>query len=89
MPSKAVIIKGDPTMHGGKVLEGFSQVDLKGIPVSGVGHLVSCPMCKGVFPIVEGAIIFDYYGVSIAVEGLQTTCGARLIATQKEFCVDG
>ena len=44
---KDAIRLGDSTTHGGKVLEAFSRTDLNGKPIAGVGHKVSCPLCKG------------------------------------------
>lgn len=85
MPSLAVILKGDKTSHGGTVLEGFEQVTHDGTPVAGIGHVVSCPACEGVFPIVAGTPHISFCGVNLAVEGMQTACGAKLIASQREF----
>lgn len=48
-----IIRKGDRTTHGGTVLEGFPNDTIHGIEIAGLGHLVTCPMCKGVFPIME------------------------------------
>jgi hypothetical protein len=51
---KDAIRLGDSTTHGGKVLEAFSRTDLNGKPIAGVGHKVSCPLCKGDFPDCRG-----------------------------------
>lgn len=85
MPFLAVILKGDKTTHGGTVLEGFEQVSCLDISVAGVGHQVSCPMCKGTFPIIEGTPQVTFNGIALAVEGMKTACGAKLIASQREF----
>lgn len=76
-----IIRKGDSTSHGGTVLEGFGQTDLNGRPIAGVGHKVSCPKCKGVFPIVEGSSSYSVGGVPVALHGMKTSCGASLIAS--------
>ena len=47
-----------------------------------VGDLVSCPKCKGNFPIIEGSSIMLANGRGIALEGMKTACGAELIASQ-------
>ena len=52
---KDIIRLGDSTTHGGVVLEAFSRTDLNGKPIAGVGHNVSCPLCKGVFPLPRAA----------------------------------
>ncbi|WP_387796110.1 PAAR domain-containing protein, partial [Photorhabdus sp. RM125S] len=55
------------------------------MPVAAKGDLVSCPKCKGVFPIVEGSDDLKHQGKPIALEGMQTACGAKLIASQKDL----
>ncbi|UAN46520.1 PAAR domain-containing protein [Serratia sp. JSRIV001] len=84
MAGKAVILQGDKTSHGGVVLQGSSVMQYCGTNVALVGHLVSCPLCKGVFPIVMGASTVQVVGVQVAVEGMKTACGASLIASQHE-----
>lgn len=86
--SKPVILKGDKTTHGGTVLNGFSDYTIQGIPVAGVGHLVACPLCKGVFPIVQGYGGLTVNGIFVALEGHVTACGAKLIPSQHEEVVD-
>lgn len=76
-----IIRKGDSTDHGGSVLEGFTQTNLNGKPMAGVGHQVSCPKCKGVFPIIEGSLTYKVNGIPVALHGMKTACGARLIAS--------
>lgn len=73
---------GDTTSHGGQVLEGFANYSVDGIPVSGLGHKVMCPRCKGVFPIVECLPQFTVNGVGVSIQGMRTSCGAVLIASQ-------
>jgi uncharacterized Zn-binding protein involved in type VI secretion len=43
-----------------------SQTDLNGKPIAGVGHKVSCPLCKGIFPIAEGSSTYTVDGTPIA-----------------------
>lgn len=77
-----IIRKGDPTSHGGVVLEGSITDICMGQPIAFVGHKVQCPQCKGVFPIAEGVLTTTFYGKGVAVAGMKTACGATLIATQ-------
>ena len=77
---KDIIRLGDSTTHGGVVLEAFSRTDLNGKPIAGVGHNVSCPLCKGVFPIAEGSATYSVDGIAVALDGMKTACGAALIA---------
>lgn len=77
-----IIRQGDPTSHGGTVLEGSFTDICHGKPIAYMGHKVSCPLCKGTFPIIEGVATTTFYGKGIAVAGMKTACGAALIATQ-------
>ena len=77
-----IIRQGDPTDHGGKVLEGSLTDICHGKPIAYLGHKVSCPKCKGTYPIVEGVLTTTFYGKGVAVAGMKTACGATLIATQ-------
>ncbi|MGV8916590.1 MAG: PAAR domain-containing protein [Pseudomonas sp.] len=78
---KDIIRLGDSTSHGGVILEAFSQADLNGKPISGVGHKVSCPLCKGVFPIAEGNSTYTVGGIAVALDDMKIPCGAALIAS--------
>jgi len=86
--ARALIRKGDMTTHGGKVIEGFSDYTIQGIPVAGVGHKTICPLCKGVFPIVQGYNGITVNGIFVALEGGLTACGAKLIPSQHEEVVE-
>jgi uncharacterized Zn-binding protein involved in type VI secretion len=77
---KDAIRLGDSITHGGKVLEAFSHIDLNGKPIARVGHKVSCPLYKGIFPIVEGSSTYTVDGTPIALDGMKTACGAAPIA---------
>lgn len=77
-----IIRKGDPTSHGGVVLEGLMTDICMGQPIAYIGHKVQCPQCKGIFPIAEGVFTTIFYGSGVAVAGMKTACGAVLIPTQ-------
>lgn len=85
---KFLIRLGDMTTHGGKVLNGFSDYVIEGIPVAGVGHLTSCPLCKGVFPIIQGDSSLTVNGIPVSLQGHLTACGAKLISSQLERVVE-
>lgn len=77
---KEVILLGDTTTHGGKVITASSTFEYMGIKVARVGDMVKCPKCKGTYPIAEGAVsAFDHTG-KIARHGDKVACGATLIA---------
>lgn len=78
-----VIRVGDPTSHGGKVLEsGAPQFTVSGRAVALVGDNCICPIqghqtCK----IVSGNDRHIVNGRPVAYEGDRTSCGAQLIST--------
>jgi uncharacterized Zn-binding protein involved in type VI secretion len=77
-----IIRMGDPTSHGGTVIEG-SEFDIcHGKPIAFIGHKTYCPRCKGSFAIIDGAMTMTFYGRGVALAGMKTACGATLIATQ-------
>jgi len=85
--SKPFIVIGDKTDHGGVVVSSAAQTDINGKLVARIGDQVSCPKCKGVFPIASGdpTIIID--GQPVARHGDKTACGATLIAGQTQVFV--
>jgi len=91
LATRGIICAGDSTSHGGKVLEGNPTATLDARPISGVGHLVSCPQCKGTFPILSDLLGRHYPhvidGRDTAVEGMRTACGATLIASQSNSTI--
>ncbi|MGC4242299.1 MAG: PAAR domain-containing protein [Herbaspirillum sp.] len=81
--TRAIIRLDDPTSHGGVVQQGFDNVKLYGKPMAGVGHRGYCPKCRCEFIILPGEENYEYLGRRVAVEGMKTSCGALLIATQQ------
>lgn len=92
MAKRAIICAGDTTSHGGKVLEGNPTAKIDGRPIAGVGHMVSCPLCKGDFAILPDLLGRIYPHVidkrDTAVEGMRTACGAVLIASQSNSTIN-
>ncbi|HHV7361229.1 TPA: PAAR domain-containing protein [Morganella morganii] len=82
MAGKSVICLGDMTDHGGEVISALDNYSINGRPVATEGDSVSCPKCKGVFQIASGSSLMTFKGKKIALEGIKTTCGATLIASQ-------
>ncbi|HWV02915.1 PAAR domain-containing protein [Ralstonia sp.] len=87
--SAEIIRVGDPTDHGGVVLDGIPGTDLYGLPIAGIGNMVMCPKCHGPFPIIEGAANYEVNGVKVALRGMKTACGAVLIAGNPRTQVRG
>jgi uncharacterized Zn-binding protein involved in type VI secretion len=79
---KEVIVLGDTTTHGGKVITASETHSYIGIPVARVGDMVECPKCKGTYPIIEGSPRTFDQGKSIARHGDKVACGATLISRE-------
>lgn len=79
---KPYVRLGDTTTHGGTVLEGDITLIAGGQPVACVGHMVSCPLCNGTFPITTGNNRELSNGRPVARHGDSVACGAQLIASQ-------
>lgn len=77
---KEVVVLGDMTTHGGKVITGSTNHTFMGIPVARVGDMVECPKCNGTYPIIEGAPRTFDHGKPIARHGDRVACGATLIS---------
>lgn len=81
--SRMVIVVGDLTSGGGRVITGSSFTDIDGIPVSRVNDQATCPKHKGVFPIVSGDATFIIDGQPVARHGDYLACGCRLISVRQ------
>lgn len=87
MAKRAIIRLGDRTTHGGTVISADPTYDVYGKKVARVGDKVSCPQCRGTYPIVSGAADV-MSGQIVARHDDQTSCGAKLIATQFTAMID-
>lgn len=78
------IVLGDSTSGGGKVVTAsqFTFIDNKG--VARVGDKATCPLHKGVFPIVDGDPTHSVDGASLALHGSKLACGCTVLATQQQ-----
>ncbi|CAB3678486.1 PAAR domain-containing protein [Achromobacter mucicolens] len=84
MSQRSVIRKGDKTSHGGVVVTGDETVVIFGQPMARVGDRVTCPKCGDNHTIVEGVQNVGSDRLT-ALEGMRTSCGATLIASQSFY----
>ena len=88
MAQRPVIRKGDKTSHGGVVITGDETVIIFGQPMARQEDRVTCPKCDGTHVIIEGV-----HDVSsdrrAALDGMKTSCGATLIASQQFYQLEG
>jgi uncharacterized Zn-binding protein involved in type VI secretion len=71
---KKVILVGDSTTTGGKVLSG-SPLASSSQQLARKGDPVFCPACKTTGAISEGSSLANIAGIPIALEGHKVTCG--------------
>ena len=82
-----MILVGDPTDHGGVVINGSQTTTFHDKAIARKGDMVDCPKKypdkspHGVNPIVEGESRMPVDGSPIALEGHKTACGCALIGT--------
>ncbi|WP_322044891.1 PAAR domain-containing protein [Paraburkholderia sp. J67] len=69
---------GDKTDHGGEVVQASPTLTHMGIRVALDGHLVECPKCGDLFPIIATGTR-THGGVRVAFLGDKTACGATLV----------
>jgi uncharacterized Zn-binding protein involved in type VI secretion len=85
-----VIRLGDPTSHGGKVVNvSANHFTVDGIAVARVGDMCTCPITgHDGCTIAEGDPHHTVDGIAVAYDGHKTTCGAALIATVGNFSAE-
>ena len=80
--SKALVVLGDSTTHGGKVITASSKIIVDGKNVAVVGDRVSCPIAgHGTSQIVEGMPQRTCGGRAVVVDGCQCQCGCRVLSS--------
>lgn len=80
--SKGLVVLGDKTSHGGKVLSASSNITVDGKTVAVVGDMVNCPMIgHGTNPIVEGMSQRTCAGRAVVVDGCRCACGCQVISS--------
>lgn len=83
-----VIVLGDRTSHGGAVITCAPTTDTHGKGFARMGDMVSCPRCRGVYPIAQGDPSFIDDGKPVAYHGCRAACGATLISSQAVTTTD-
>jgi uncharacterized Zn-binding protein involved in type VI secretion len=82
-----IIVVGDSTDHGGKVISGSSSHDAGGRAIARLGDEVACPLFypggkpHGVNKIITAHEALTASGMPVAVHGCKTECGCSLIGS--------
>ncbi|MFS2017175.1 PAAR domain-containing protein [Massilia sp. CT11-108] len=88
MPLKIIVV-GDSTDHGGKVISGSPSHDVDGKPIARLGDQVDCPQCypggkpHGINKIITAHATLSVGGIAVAVEGCVSECGCKLIGSRR------
>lgn len=86
--TKGLVLLGDKTTHGGKVISASSSITVDGKKVALVGDLVSCPIIgHGTNPIMEGAPHRTFNGRAVVVDGCKCQCGCKVISSAQNSTV--
>lgn len=87
--SLKIIVVGDATDHGSKVISGSPSHDVDGKPIARLGDQVDCPLPyaggkpHGINKIVTAHATLSVGGIPVAVEGCVTECGCKLIGSHR------
>lgn len=82
---KFIVVLGDFTTHGGKVLYASSSLEISGKPAALFNDLTTCPL-HGVNSIIQcDASIYEENGRGIVLHGSMTQCGATVIASVQDM----
>lgn len=87
--SLKIIVVGDSTEHGGKVISGSPLHDVDGKPIARLGDKVDCPQHypggkpHGINKIITAHPTLSVGSVAVAVEDCVTECGCKLIGKRR------
>jgi uncharacterized Zn-binding protein involved in type VI secretion len=82
-----IIVVGDSTDHGGKVISGSPLHNVDRKPIARLGDQVDCPQYypngkpHSINKIITAHPTLSVGGVAVAVEDCITECGCKLIGT--------
>jgi uncharacterized Zn-binding protein involved in type VI secretion len=82
-----IIVVGDTTSHGGRVISGSETHTVDGRRIARLGDLVDCPAAypdgrlHGVNRIIEAHPTFTIGNRRVALHGHRTECGCTLIGS--------
>jgi uncharacterized Zn-binding protein involved in type VI secretion len=77
---KKIVVLGDATSHGGKVVSVSSTFEIEGKNVALLNDSVSCPE-HGSNPIVECDMSYEENGRGIVAHGCKSACGSVVYAS--------
>ena len=77
---KKIVVLGDATSHGGKVVSVSSTFEIEDKNVALLNDSVSCPE-HGSNPIVECDMSYEENGRGIVAHGCKSACGSVIFAS--------
>ncbi|MGV3346567.1 PAAR domain-containing protein [Enterobacteriaceae bacterium LUAb1] len=86
--SNGVVLLGDKTSHGGKVIFAAANITLDGKKAALAGDMVSCPAeGYGNNPIVKGSPHRSFNGRAVVVDGCKCQCRCTVISSAQNSTV--
>ncbi|TCV94540.1 putative Zn-binding protein involved in type VI secretion [Luteibacter rhizovicinus] len=79
--SRPIVVVGDITTHGGRVISGCPVARLYGLAVARIGDKVICDACGTIASIVETGLPSIGDEPRFAVHGDRTSCGAWVMSS--------
>jgi uncharacterized Zn-binding protein involved in type VI secretion len=82
-----IIVVGDSTNHGGKVISGSAEHSIEGKAIARLGDKVDCPQLypggkpHGINKIITAHASVTVGGIPVAVHDCVTECGCKLIGS--------
>jgi uncharacterized Zn-binding protein involved in type VI secretion len=87
--SLKIVVVGDSTDHGGKVISGSPKHDIDGRPMARLGDKVTCPLFypggkpHGINKIITAHRTVTVDDIPVAVDGCKTECGCTLQGSRR------
>lgn len=89
--AKRLAILGDKTTTGGVIITGSGHAFCNSSSIALLGDKVSCPSCKEIGIIIQGAHHFTIHGKPVAYDGCLVACGCpnnRIVAMKSTMFLD-
>lgn len=77
---RLIVVVGDSTSGGGRVITGSAFTDIHGSAVARISDKATCPKHQGIFPIITGDGSWLVDGQPVARDGDRLSSGCSLLA---------
>lgn len=85
---KGLVLLGDKTTHGGRVISASSAFIVNGKRVALTGDKVSCPIIgHSINAIIDGSTQWSSDGKFFIVDGCRSECGCQVISSAPDCAI--